>query len=115
MPREGDAALPEDRERIRHMLVAAKDAMFFAQGRFRADLDADRMLARAVLHAIQEIGEAAARTTTASRQRAPHIPWGSVVQMRHILLREEAAGGPQSTAIFKPRRKGRAASAGNGR
>ena len=86
MPREGEAAFPEDRERMQHMLRAAKDALFFASGRRRADLDTDRMLARAVLHAIQEIGEAAARTSEAGRQRAMRIPWGSIVQMRHILV-----------------------------
>jgi DNA modification methylase len=32
-----------------------------------------------------------------------------------MIQREQAADGPQSTAIFKPRRKGRAASTGNGR
>lgn len=86
MPREGKAALPEDRERLEHMLIAAKDATFFAIGRSRTDLDADRMFARAILHAIQEIGEAAARTTNAGRERSPQIPWGSIVQMRHILV-----------------------------
>jgi uncharacterized protein with HEPN domain len=78
--------MPEDQERVRHMLVAAKDAMFFAKGRSRADFDNDRMFARAVLHAIQEIGEAAARTTVAGRQRAAQLPGGSIVQMRHILV-----------------------------
>ena len=86
MPREGKAALPEDRERVQHMLQAAKDAMFFAEGRSREDLDDDRMFARAVLHAIQEIGEAAARVTTIGREQAPDVPWGSIVQMRHILV-----------------------------
>jgi uncharacterized protein with HEPN domain len=68
------------------MLQAAKDAMFFAEQRSRKDLDDDRMFARAVLHAIQEIGEAAARVTTVGREEAPEVPWGSIVQMRHILV-----------------------------
>lgn len=68
------------------MLVAAKDAVFFAQNRSRQDLDSDRMFARAVLHAIMEIGEAAARTTLKGRAVAPLLPWGSIVQMRHILV-----------------------------
>ena len=86
MPREGEAALPEDRERVHHMLAAAKDAVSFAEGRSRENLDTDRMFARAVLHAIQEIGEAAARITAAGREQAPEVPWGSIVQMRHILV-----------------------------
>ena len=44
------------------------------------------MLRRAVLHAIQEIGEAAARMTEAGRALAPQLPWGSIVQMRHIMV-----------------------------
>jgi uncharacterized protein with HEPN domain len=86
MPRKGKDALPEDRVRLQHMLIAAKDAQFFTEGRTRADLDHDRMFARAVLHAIQEVGEAAARITEAGRSRAPEIAWGSIVQMRHILV-----------------------------
>jgi uncharacterized protein with HEPN domain len=86
MPPEDIANTEADRERLRHMLVAAQDAEFFAAGRSRADLDSDRMFARAVLHAIQEIGEAAARTSEAGRSRAAQLPWGSIVQMRHILV-----------------------------
>jgi len=86
MPREQEPDLSADRERLRHMLRAAEDAKFFAQGRSRSDLDNDRMFARAVLHAIQEIGEAAARTSDTGRQCAPDVPWGSIVQMRHILV-----------------------------
>jgi uncharacterized protein with HEPN domain len=86
MSREHKADLSADRERIHHMLVAAEDAVFFAQDRSRADLESDRMFARAVLHAIQEIGEAAARTSKTGRKLAPDVPWGSIVQMRHILV-----------------------------
>jgi uncharacterized protein with HEPN domain len=86
MPHEGEAALPEDRERVHHMLAAAKDGVSFAEGRSREDLDTDRMFARAVLHATQEIGEAAARVTSAGRAQAQEVPWGSIVQMRHILV-----------------------------
>lgn len=86
MPREGDAAMPEDRERLAHMREAAKDALLFASTRTRADLDRDRMFARALVHAIQEIGEAAARVSTHGRSRCPEIPWGSIVQMRNIIV-----------------------------
>lgn len=86
MPREGNAALPEDRERLIHMRDAASDALFFATTRTRADLETDRMFARALVHAIQEIGEAAARVSKSGRDRAPEIPWGSIVQMRHIIV-----------------------------
>jgi len=86
MPREGQGSLPEDSERFEHMLRAANDALFFASTRTYQDLLNDRMFARAVLHAIQEIGEAAARVTNGGRAVAPDVPWGSIVQMRHILV-----------------------------
>lgn len=41
------------------MLLAAQDAVFFTAGRSRSDLDTNRMFARALLHAIQEIGKRA--------------------------------------------------------
>ncbi|HWQ28531.1 MAG TPA: HepT-like ribonuclease domain-containing protein [Dehalococcoidia bacterium] len=78
--------LPADRVRLQHMLDAARDALAFTHNRTRADLDANSMLARALLHAIQEIGEAASRVGDAGRTRAPGIPWAQIVGMRHRLV-----------------------------
>ena len=64
-PDDGPAAGPDDRARFEHMLDAARDGASFVRGRARSDLDTDRMLRRALVNAIQEIGEAAARTTPA--------------------------------------------------
>jgi len=75
-----------DRIRLQHMLDAARSACRFMQGRARADLDADELLARAVMHAIQEIGEAASRTSESSRARVPGVPWTKIVGMRHRLV-----------------------------
>lgn len=44
------------------------------------------MLLRAVVHALQVIGEAAARTSDEGRQRVPALPWEKIVGMRHILV-----------------------------
>lgn len=44
------------------------------------------MLLRAVWHAIQQIGEAAAHISDAGRDRVPGIPWGQIVAMRHVLV-----------------------------
>ena len=75
-----------DRVRLQHMLDAAKHAVTFAQGRTRSDLDADPMFARAVLHAVQEIGEAASRVSDDGRARVPDVPWTKIVGMRHRLV-----------------------------
>ena len=44
-----------DRVRLQHMMDAARQAMSFIVGRSRDDLGQDDMLARALMHAIQEI------------------------------------------------------------
>lgn len=77
---------PADRDRIEHMRVAARAAMGFAAARVRADLDSDDMLRRALIHAVQEIGEAAARVTDEGRSRAPLVPWGKIVAMRNVMV-----------------------------
>jgi uncharacterized protein with HEPN domain len=68
------------------MMDAARQAMGFAQGKSRKDLDTDAMLARALMHAILEIGEAASRTSEAGRSRAPEVPWPQIVGMRNVLI-----------------------------
>ena len=50
-----------------HMRDAARDIIAMTQGRTRADLDRDMLLRRAMLNAIQEIGEAAARASDPAR------------------------------------------------
>lgn len=68
------------------MLDAARDAARYVEGRSRVDLDTDSMLLRAVVHALQVIGEAAARTSDEGRARVPELPWEKIVGMRHILV-----------------------------
>jgi uncharacterized protein with HEPN domain len=60
------------------MLEAAETIAQFMNGRARADLDADRMLLVAVVHAIEVIGEAAARVSDETRGLASEIPWGAM-------------------------------------
>lgn len=77
---------PTDRARLDHMLVAARQALDFANGRSRQDLDTDHMLRRAVINAIQEIGEAATRLGPRAKARVDGIPWDQVVRMRNVLV-----------------------------
>ena len=76
----------KDWTRLRHMLDAAREALAFARGRTRADLDDDPMFRRAVLHCIQEVGEAASRVTPETRALIPDLPWPDVVRMRNRLV-----------------------------
>ncbi|MCH9046907.1 MAG: DUF86 domain-containing protein [SAR324 cluster bacterium] len=78
--------LPEDRERLRHILDAAKEAMSFVANRTRADLDTDRMLTLALVKEIEIIGEAAHRMSEDARGENPQIPWPQIIGMRHRLV-----------------------------
>ncbi len=77
---------PDDRIRLRHMVEAARTAMRFCQGRERHELDSDTMLRLALLHAVQIIGEAAARVSDAGRAAAPGVEWPVIVAMRNRLV-----------------------------
>lgn len=76
---------PDDRARLHHMRDAAQDAIAFAAEQTRADLDHNRMLAFALIHAIEIVGEAAARLTKETQVRYPEVPWSDVIGMRHRL------------------------------
>lgn len=71
-----------------HMLLAAKDAIGFVEGRSRPALGVDPMFTRALVQAVQTIGEAASRVTVEGRARASGVPWAKIVGMRHILVHD---------------------------
>ena len=76
----------EDEERLRHMFDAAEEAISFAAGRGRADLDTDRILTLALVKGIEIIGEAAFRMSEEIREKFTQIPWPEIVGMRHRLI-----------------------------
>ena len=79
--------LPEsDRIRLRHMLDAAREALRYAEGRSRADLNSDTMLLRALVKCIEIVGEAASRIGTETRRLSPSIPWDQICGMRNRLI-----------------------------
>jgi uncharacterized protein with HEPN domain len=78
--------LDEDAIRIHHMLDAAQEAVSFAKGKKRQDLDADRMLALSLIKLIEIIGEAASGLTLEFRQQHASIPWQDIVSMRNRLV-----------------------------
>jgi len=54
------------------------EAMSFARGRTRANLDRDRMLVLSLVKDIEIIGEAAYQTTETTRDELPAIPWADI-------------------------------------
>ena len=77
---------PEDEERLRHMLEAAREAPAFAEGRTPADLQNDRVLALALVKEAEIIGEAAFQMADESRAAVGGIRWPAVIGMRHRLV-----------------------------
>lgn len=86
MPRDPATGGPNDRERLQHMLDAATDIQIYIKGRRREDVETDSMLRRALVNALQVIGEAAARVSDDGRSRVPSLPWGQIVASRNILV-----------------------------
>jgi uncharacterized protein with HEPN domain len=76
----------EDFVRLHHMMDAARSVQRFVRGRERRDLDADEMLAFAVVHALQIIGEAASQVSDRTREAVRGIPWRPITGMRHRLV-----------------------------
>ena len=76
----------DDAIRLRHMLDAAREAMSFATGRVRSDLDTDRQLVLALVKSLEIVGEAASRVSPECRTECSEIPWADIVGMRNRLI-----------------------------
>ncbi len=76
----------EDIVRMNHILDAAKEAVSFAQGKTRKSLDKNRMLVLSLVKDVEIIGEAATNVSMDCRERFPHIPWKSIINMRNRLI-----------------------------
>ena len=76
----------DDLVRLRHMRDAAREALSFARGRTRSDLESDRMLVLSLVRSIEVIGEAAAQVSKVRQEAHPAIPWPEIVAMRNRLV-----------------------------
>jgi len=77
---------PKDLVRLRHIYDAACEALSFARGRAREDLNTDRQLVLALVKEIEIIGEAASRLSSETRQQIPALPWTDIILMRNRLI-----------------------------
>jgi uncharacterized protein with HEPN domain len=74
------------RAALLHMLEHAREAVSFARGKTRADIDADRLLNLALTRLLEITGEAAGRVPEDVRARNPEIPWPQIVWLRNRLI-----------------------------
>jgi len=75
-----------DEIRLCHMLNAARKAISFVQGRSRAELESDEMLALALDRLVEVLGEAANQISQATREQHPPIPWRQIAGTRDRLI-----------------------------
>ena len=78
--------MQHDLIRVRHMLTAAKEAMEFAAGKTRMDLEKDRLHMLAIIKSIEIIGEAASKVTETFKTENCNIPWNDIINMRNRLI-----------------------------
>jgi uncharacterized protein with HEPN domain len=71
-----------DLYRLQHMLDAAREIAGFVEGRDRADIFNDRMLALSLVALYQILGEASKNVSSDLRAAHPEIEWTSVARMR---------------------------------
>ncbi len=68
------------------MLDAAHKAVTFTQGRVRADLDDDELLALALVRLLEIVGEASKSVSQSARKKCPEIPWKQIAGTRNRLI-----------------------------
>jgi uncharacterized protein with HEPN domain len=78
--------MQHDLIRVHHMLAAAKQAMEFAAGKTRMDLEKDRLHMLAIIKSIEIIGEAASKVTETFKAENSNIPWNDIINMRNRLI-----------------------------
>jgi uncharacterized protein with HEPN domain len=77
---------PPDRIRLQHMLEAAEEALSFARGRSREDLDSDRQFTLSVVKCLEIVGEAASNVSQETAQELAQVPWRAIISMRNRLI-----------------------------
>ena len=76
----------EDMVRLKHMLDAAKKAIYFTKTRKRSDLERNEQLSLAVVRLLEVLGEAAKNVSEEVRQSYPEIPWRQIGGTRDRLI-----------------------------
>ena len=78
--------LRDDTAYLLDMLLAARDAVSFAEGMSYADFARDRRTQLSILKSVEIVGEAASRLSEDTRRAHPSIPWPEVIGMRNRLV-----------------------------
>ena len=77
---------PEDETLLRDMVDHAERAIAAVAGKQRGDLDVDAVLAAALERFIEVVGEAASKTSPATRESLRGVPWFEIIGKRNRLV-----------------------------
>ena len=77
----------DNRERILDMLEAIERVEKYAR-RGEEAFRSEELIQVYILHYLQVLGEAAYKLPSEYRSKHPHIPWPSIVGMRHVLVHD---------------------------
>jgi uncharacterized protein with HEPN domain len=78
--------LPEDTVLLRDMLDHARKAVAAVDGKTRADLAKDAVLAAALERFVEVIGEAASKVSATTRGEVALVPWSEIIGMHNRLV-----------------------------
>lgn len=70
---------------LTQMLSHSEEAIEYAEGKTRSDLDSNRLLGFALVRLIEIVGEAANRVPADRRESWPQIPWAAIIGTRNQL------------------------------
>lgn len=84
-PRQRDLVKCED------MRLHSERARKYIGAMTLEEFAADDLVQSAVVRCIEIVGEAARMISASTRERAPQIPWSSIVGMRHVLAHHYGA------------------------
>lgn len=70
------------------MLIAAKTAIRFVEGKSHEQFLQDELLQSALIRQIQIIGEAAWKLSAEFRDANPEVAWAKIIGMRHRLVHD---------------------------
>jgi uncharacterized protein with HEPN domain len=80
--------MSRDREYLLDMLMAARLAIQYVEGRTAEQFLADGQLQDSVIRRLEILGEAARRVSEQARTQWPDLPWHSMTAMRNLLVHE---------------------------
>jgi uncharacterized protein with HEPN domain len=75
-----------DMIRLRHMLDHAKEAVALIAGKYKTELQNDRVLELALIRLVDIVGDASAKVSSTTQKKFTSIPWRQVIGMRNRLI-----------------------------